>query len=202
MKTINFISTIFVIALNCLQIQAQNDLPYRSLKLFNKDTIRYLDYNFTIRNEQYKGKTIADVVKDLELPISYLQVSSLATNSPYIRSIRLGIRMVKDKPDEENDYYVSIYLERREGTVEWENFIKVASLLLGENEPSFFQWTPQVYNTLKNTKIIAISANYYLFKDRRNLLKIATKENHEKLKAIMEKETEQWKKRVKSERIK
>ncbi|NDV69769.1 hypothetical protein D0T66_12765 [Dysgonomonas sp. 25] len=44
-------------------------MPYKDLKSFNNDTTAFFVHNFINRADCYKGKTLNDVVKDMQLPI-------------------------------------------------------------------------------------------------------------------------------------
>ena len=149
MKTIKFILTVFAIACICIQTQAQNELPYRSLKLFKQDTLRYLDYNFTIRADQYTGKTVGDLIKDLDLPIAYIDhfVAEGRSNSShsYLMMMNLGICMMKDAPNALSDYYVTISIK---------DGIDQADLPYPKrDEKGIILWTPELYEVFKNCKL-------------------------------------------------
>ncbi|MFV0539298.1 MAG: hypothetical protein ACK5M3_18305 [Dysgonomonas sp.] len=51
--------------------KAQCNLPYRPLLEFEKDTTAFIIYNFMDRKDCYKGKTIKEVTKDLQMPIKH-----------------------------------------------------------------------------------------------------------------------------------
>ena len=53
-------------------MQAQDNLPYKSLTEFRNDTTAFILYNFIDRAEQYKGKKLTDIAKDLEIPIKII----------------------------------------------------------------------------------------------------------------------------------
>jgi hypothetical protein len=61
---------LLVFILACMQGKAQCDLPYRPLSEFGKDTTAFIIYNFMDRAACYKGKTIKEVEKDLQIPIN------------------------------------------------------------------------------------------------------------------------------------
>ncbi|MCL2649551.1 MAG: hypothetical protein FWD60_00830 [Candidatus Azobacteroides sp.] len=52
-----------------INLHAQNVLPYKSLSDFQNDTTAFINYNFIDRAEQYKGKTLELIVRDLQIPI-------------------------------------------------------------------------------------------------------------------------------------
>ncbi|MCL2649550.1 MAG: hypothetical protein FWD60_00825 [Candidatus Azobacteroides sp.] len=53
-------------------IHAQNELPYKSLFDFQNDTTVFINYNFIDRAEQYVGKTLEFIVRDLQIPVKYI----------------------------------------------------------------------------------------------------------------------------------
>ena len=61
--------------------KSQSDLPYKALSAFSNDTTAFLRYNFKTRADCYKGKTVADVLKDLQLtPKMFISKSSTRVN--------------------------------------------------------------------------------------------------------------------------
>jgi hypothetical protein len=44
---------------------------YKSLSLFNKDTVAYLKYNFADQSGKYENRPISKLLGDLEIPIIY-----------------------------------------------------------------------------------------------------------------------------------
>ena len=44
---------------------------YKPLSSFQNDTTAFIIYNFMERAEEYKGKTIKDLITDLKMPIAY-----------------------------------------------------------------------------------------------------------------------------------
>ena len=61
-------SILFVSCATSKHISAVNS-NYRSLKSFHKDTIAYFQYNFIDNQDKYIGKSVDEVLKDLEIPI-------------------------------------------------------------------------------------------------------------------------------------
>lgn len=59
---------IFCLGLS-LSGKSQCNLPYKSLTEFGTDTTAFIIYNFMDRAECYKGKTLKEVSKDLQIPI-------------------------------------------------------------------------------------------------------------------------------------
>ena len=66
MKKIILLSILIVSAL-C--VKAQCNLPYKSISDFKNDTSAFVMYNFMDRADCYAGKTFADVITDLQIPV-------------------------------------------------------------------------------------------------------------------------------------
>ncbi|SBW03411.1 exported hypothetical protein [uncultured Dysgonomonas sp.] len=61
--------------------KSQSDLPYKALSAFSNDTTAFLRYNFKTRADCYKGKKVADVLKDLQLtPKMFISEPSTRVN--------------------------------------------------------------------------------------------------------------------------
>jgi hypothetical protein len=54
--------------------------PYRPLAEFKGDTLKYLQYNFIERKDQYEGKKLSVLLKDLEFDIKYTYPSYLGND--------------------------------------------------------------------------------------------------------------------------
>ncbi len=110
-KTIIFILLIFICAIG----KAQNSLPYKPLSEFGNDTTAFVLYNFMDRAEQYKGKTLKEVAKDLQIPIKYITETSDG-NKDYT----IGLIYIYNEDDiyhllndKEIDFYsIGIYWEK------------------------------------------------------------------------------------------
>jgi hypothetical protein len=189
------VCTIVVLALLSIsQVQAQDDLPYRPFKSFNNDTIQYLDYNFFIRHAQYKGKKVSDFIKDLELSIVYVHeiVDLINTGNKLISevsSMSLGIRRVGDSPGSDRNYYVGITLAK---PIFFEDFEKAAKY---DGNRKRAQWSPQLYELLKDSELSGITTNQHLIEERRKILESSNPNYWEEFKKVVEKETKQWQKK-------
>ena len=61
--------------------KSQSDLPYKALSAFSNDTTAFLRYNFKTRADCYKGKKVADVLRDLQLtPKMFISEPSTRVN--------------------------------------------------------------------------------------------------------------------------
>ncbi|MFV0312391.1 MAG: hypothetical protein ACK5KN_12185 [Dysgonomonas sp.] len=64
-----------------LYAEAQCTQPYKAFNQFANDTTAFLRYNFSTRADCYKGKTVADVLKDLQLtPRRFTTLSTTRVN--------------------------------------------------------------------------------------------------------------------------
>ena len=64
-----------------LYAEAQCTQPYKAFNQFANDTTAFLRYNFSTRADCYKGKTVADVLRDLQLtPQSFVTLPSTRVN--------------------------------------------------------------------------------------------------------------------------
>ncbi|MCL1933553.1 MAG: hypothetical protein FWF53_07070 [Candidatus Azobacteroides sp.] len=204
-KTKSIILTLLIFIFLCEHTQAQDTLPYRSFKSFHNDTIRYLDYNFTIRNDQYNDKTVGDLLQDLELPVVYV-CNPIMQMSPkeskiYIVTMDLIIRLVgniNNDHDDSKDYYIRIGLKNAIGA---DDFVEALSCdKRNDGRNGLYYWTPQLYEVLKNFKLEGIEANNKLFAERRKILKNYSEENWKQLRKIIENEKAKWQKRIKAEK--
>ena len=63
-----------LLSLFFIHLHAQDELPYKSLSDFRNDTTAFINYNFIDRAEQYKGKTVEFVVRDLQISVKYIYI--------------------------------------------------------------------------------------------------------------------------------
>ncbi|NDV69767.1 hypothetical protein [Dysgonomonas sp. 25] len=63
---------ILITFLTIIEIKAQCDLPYKSLNDFNNDIELFKDYNFIVRANCYKDKTVETILNDINVPITYV----------------------------------------------------------------------------------------------------------------------------------
>lgn len=124
--------------------KSQCNLPYRPLTEFGTDTTAFMKYNFKDRAECYKGKTLKEVNKDLQIPIKdfmntwvfgyteritgmYIYVHS----SDYVRYLMIN-----------HKNYNSVYIEFEE-IIEENNYTKKSQK----------GWDTELYNYFKDKKI-------------------------------------------------
>jgi hypothetical protein len=70
MKRMKIILLALLLALSTGQLRAQRETsPYKPFAMFNGDTISYLEFNYIIRSKQYKGWTVGEILKEIELPV-------------------------------------------------------------------------------------------------------------------------------------
>ena len=191
MKTSKLFITIVILLLFIVSISAQEPakltkepfeqtselLPYKAKAEFNQDTLQYLEYNFFKRNNQYKGKKVSDVLKDLDLPVLYvvdfprtvvLDGSGISTTS----NISLAVHPpVGDKPNVLEDYYIVIGFEEPLITDEF----KKASDYSRENSKPVF--TQKLYDYLKDRVVSGVNSNPYIIQKREFLKNAALKDS-------------------------
>ena len=165
MKTINiFLTGLLLTVVFAGQIHAQKQLLYKAKAEFNKDTIQYLKYNYTIRSAQYKDKTVGEILKELEYPILY--VSGIYRSVPLdscnretqLAGLYLCIKQTGKKPNELHDYYIEIYFENPPAFDEY----KEVSGVSGNNHRSAF--SQKLYDFIKDLKVSNVSTNEYILK--------------------------------------
>jgi hypothetical protein len=137
-------------------------IPYKSFAYFNSDTVRFLEYNFTTRREQYEGKKVSELIKDMEFTVSHLvTVTHVVKDGPItdpdgkgkLNSLSLGIRQAGDKPSPKSDYYVEI---RFKNPPMFDDFKKVFNVSAADRK-----FTPELYDFIKDLEISEIRANSY-----------------------------------------
>ena len=205
MKTIRLFLFLFAMLLISGQCLAQDDLPYRHFQAFQKDTIRYLDYNFTLRSEQYFDKTVGELLHDLELPVVYISQLVMQTSTSGDKALEgliamnLVIRLVGIGDwDDSKDYYIKIGLKNPVNAEDFGNALSIDKRNSAQNK--LFYWTPQLFELLKDHKMGGIVANDRLFPDRRKLRETNTWEDIEKVKKIVEAEKANWRKIIREEK--
>jgi hypothetical protein len=160
MKKIKNILMTLLLLLSIGQIQAQDSLQYKSLESFNNDTIKYLEYNYSTRWHQYVGKTVADVINELELPVLYIVP---VKKDKQLARMSLGIHQVGDTPNELIDYYVVLSFANPPMI---EEFHKNIDYLNG-----IYDWNPLIYKFVRNLELSGIRTNSYIIMKRENDLK-------------------------------
>ncbi|GHT64569.1 hypothetical protein FACS189451_12230 [Bacteroidia bacterium] len=156
------------------QAQTQERLPYKTKAMFKTDTLRYLEYNFTERSSLYKGKKIADVLKDIDLPVIYVRSSTNFNGPKNVRSLSFAVRQVGDKQSELKDYYIEVFFVNPPS---WEKY-KEASGYSRENP--HVTLTPQLYDFIKDLEVSSVRSNLYIRMKRENEIKKATDQSKEK----------------------
>ncbi|MDR2037861.1 MAG: hypothetical protein LBQ60_08055 [Bacteroidales bacterium] len=165
MKKIYFILLALIMILSAGQLTAQRNratLPYKPAEMFHGDTASYLEYNYQIRNVQYKGRTVGDILKELEYPVLYIvEVQRMINpgNPTLIPRLSLSVRQKGKKPSVFKDYYIVISFEK---PLLSDDYKKVASVPHSDNTAVF---TPQVYDFLKDKKVSNVSFNEFLVRD-------------------------------------
>ena len=189
-----FLLALFFLSIG--QIWAQEQKPYKPAATFKGDTLQYLEYNYTIRSAQYEGKTVGEVLSDLEYPILYvagmyrigLHDSNFVSQ---LMRLSLYIRQTGNKPNELKDYYINLFFENPPTVDEY----REASGFSNNNlHPEFSQ---KLYDFLKDLKVSSVGSNEHILRDPEVLrirqekykkIKEETRELEAVGRAIMEKE--------------
>ena len=163
MKRKNIILAAFLLVLSIGQLRAQREtLPYKAASMFEGDTAMYLEYNYTIRSAQYKGKTFGEIIGELEYPVLYMAEITMISNfsSPSRVSIlNMCIHQVGEKFHLFKDYTLSVWFENPPDS---EDFKKITG---NYRDNPFPELTPQLYEFLKDLKIKGTASNRYNLRD-------------------------------------
>jgi hypothetical protein len=152
MKKLLFLS-FFVLASFTTMAQT---LPYRSYAEFNGDMGAYLKYNFEDRGNLYQGKTIGDLLKDVELtPIGYSAglAEAKADGQTYVLELYIVFKRKKDGEfNSLRDEYLTVYIE--EPWFLWSELKPYYDIYTGK------KWTQQDYEVIKDKKIKVVLYQY------------------------------------------
>jgi len=136
---------IFLLALFYVNSNAQCTQPYKPLSAYAKDTVAFMTYNFTTRADCYKGKTVKDVITDLQISVKDFSVRKpIQPNPTEVYGITLYIytwtytftRVVEKK------YFNKIYVEF-ESPITHNTYTK----------KEYKGWTTDLYNYFKDLKV-------------------------------------------------
>jgi len=199
MKTNALILILSAILFASGQIRAQDDLPYRPFKSFNNDTVQYLDYNFFIRNDQYTGKKISDVINDLKLPIISMSTTLELSTSEANKIVGIDLVINKRIQWSAYDYCVSITLVNPILSND-RDFFYSYKVVRDSDGNGIIPWTTQLYEYLKDKEIKSVTTNSYLIEERRKLIDMHTPEGNEQLKKLISTERANWRKRIQAEK--
>ena len=158
-----------ILTLSAGQLRAQRETsPYKPFAMFNGDTVSYMEFNYIIRSNQYKGWTVGEILKEMEFPALYIACvgfrASMHDNSPTkLASLGLGIKQTGKEPNELDDYYIHVRFENTPDLSEYQAVRGIG------NSPAF---TPGLYNFIKDLKIVSVAFNAPLIKDPELLEKL------------------------------
>ena len=139
-------------------------LPYKPMAMFEGDTVAYLEFNYLIRNIQYVGWTVGDILKEIELLVFYITDRQLR-HADDGRSIKLmglcfALRPFPYGKGEDwismNEYYIKV---RFETPPDLEEYCRYA----GKNDQVLF--TPKLYDYIKDLRVIGVAfSDLYYFR--------------------------------------
>lgn len=131
--------------------------PYRPYAEFKGDIGAYLKYNFDDRGNLYQGKTISELLKDVELtPIGYspLLAKAKADNKTYLLKLYIVFkRKTEGQFSEIHDEYLSVYIE--EPWFLWSELKPYYDIYRGN------KWTQQDYEVIKDKKIRIVKYQHF-----------------------------------------
>lgn len=159
MKRTNFILSALFFLLFAGQIWAQEKLPYKSKAAFKADTLQYLEYNYNVARsiENYKDKTVGEILNELEYPVSYIVEFAMCDDE--LISLSLGIRQKGKKPSPLEDYYIEVVFS---------NPPKLSDFhAVYDNSNGVF--TSKIYDFIKDLKVKRVMSNPYIITKRKNL---------------------------------
>jgi len=172
MKRTNVILFALFLLLSAGQLWAQEKMPYKSKAMFKGDTLQYLEYNYNVTRsaEYYKNKTVGDILKELEYPVSYIVDRSSCGDK--LMSLSLGIRQKGKQPSPFEDYYIVVIFANPPLFSDF--------YALYDNKNPIF--TSQIYDFIKDLKVSYVASNQYIITKRENLKAKRAKEEKEKTK--------------------
>jgi len=166
MKRTNFILSALFLFLSVGQIGAQEQKPYKPAAMFKKDTIAYLDYNYRIRSAQYAGKTVGEIIKELEYPVIYTGTIGMQLSPAFegsLTAIQLTVRQMGSEHNPDEDYYIILHFEEPP-VINKNGYLPGIGDFFRLNRPSF-AFTAQIYNLIKDLKVRATGLNPGVIKD-------------------------------------
>lgn len=123
-------------------------LPYRSFSQFNNDIGAYLLYNFDKRGDVYKGKTFAELMKDVEIePLEFLPI---LRSDDLSTGISLGFKF-----SSKSHAYVPWKDEFI--TIRWEKTLESSLILSLIKTHPREKWVSQHYDFFKDLKIDVVT---------------------------------------------
>ena len=128
--------------------QAQCALPYKPLSSFANDTTAFINYNFSDRAACYVGKTLNDVLQDLQIPLqSFLNLDTWDDYTVYygLYIYIYPYNTMRYRTQYKN--YSNIIVIRWATNISATDIDSYADKLYSE------KWTPQIENILKNRVI-------------------------------------------------
>jgi len=139
---------VLIVATISLAASVFGQLPYRSYSEFKGDKGAYLKYNFEDRGNIYQGKTLGELLGNIEItPVGYMRYMAESNNDN--RTYMLGLivffsKYYSDDFSPLNDYYLTIW---------WETPFLLDEIKVIEKQYPAEKWVIQHYNYFKDKKI-------------------------------------------------
>ena len=201
MKQKNVISVSLFLLLSIGQLWAQEQKPYKSAATLKGDTALYLAYNYSLRNAQYKGKTVGEILNELEYPVLYVtgMYQFCVDNHDLLAGLYLYVKQAGNEPSDLSDYYIDISFETPPSLDAYRDASGYS------NDNPFPVLSQKLYDFIKDLKVSYVSSNENTIKDPEILKtiierhRLVREKQYEDLKraGMPEKEIDQLRKRFK-----
>ena len=155
---------LLLLIITSLSAKTQCNLPYKPLSAFGTDTVAFMTYNFKERADCYKGKTLKEIAKDLQIPIKDFNRSRITGRENFGMIDGLYIYIYS------TDY--ARYLMMSENTYNG-LYLEFENLIPDDEYTKRFQtgWSQDLYNHFKDMKIKSIRYTERIMKPKRTATK-------------------------------
>jgi hypothetical protein len=160
------------------QLWGQEQKLYKSAAELKGDTLKYLEYNYSAAHsaEYYKGKTVGEILKEIEYPVLY--IVEWVRGRDELISLSLGIRQTGKEPSPLEDYYIVVVFS---DPPKFSDFRALCDI-----DVKYRKFTPQVYDFIKDLRVSHVASNPYIIMKRRNLEAKRLKEENMKVEKLKE----------------
>jgi hypothetical protein len=127
-----------------------------------------MEYNYSTKRsvEYYKGKTVGEILSELEYPVIYVGWLTIigfdnAASISKLKALSFCIQQVGKERSELFDYYITVYLENPPESSDFRSVIDFKNPVL----------TPMLYEFIKDLIVNEVGYNPYIIEKRENDLK-------------------------------
>ena len=145
---------------------SMSELPRRPWSTFDGDTVRYLEFNYTIRGMQYTGWTVGELLDELELPVigivcwTTTMATGAGTSSTPLIGLTFGIRQAGRYHHQLRDCYINVRFENPPCIREFNRLSPILTNGIIKREI-----TPEVYSFIKDLRIASVGSNSFIIRD-------------------------------------